>query len=48
MLTGFLGIPVESWDPLKSIKISDKIDREKLNPLAGQFNVAIGLALRQI
>ncbi len=48
MLTVCLGIPVESWDAFKQIKISDKIDTQKLNSFSGQFNVAVGLALRQI
>ena len=46
MLAGCLGIPVELWDPFKEIKISDKLDSQKLNQAAGQFNVAVGLALR--
>ena len=41
-----LGIPVESWDPFKQIKISDTIDTRKLNNFSGQFNIAVGLALR--
>ncbi len=47
MLSSSLGIPVESWDPFKEIKISDKIDMQKLNNFSGQFNIAVGLALRQ-
>ncbi len=47
MLTVCLGIPVEPWDAFKQIKISDKIDTRKLNNFSGQFNVAVGLALRQ-
>jgi len=47
MLAISLGIPVEPWDAFKQIKISDKIDSPKLNNFAGQFNVAVGLALRQ-
>ena len=46
MLTACLGIPVETWDPFKQIKISDAIDRQKLDKFYGQFNVAVGLALR--
>jgi len=46
MLAGSLGIEVESWDPFKQIKISDSIDEAKLNQFSGQFNVAVGLALR--
>jgi len=41
-----LGIPVEPWDAFKQIKVSDKIDPQKLNNFSGQFNVAVGLALR--
>jgi len=41
-----LGIPVEPWDAFKQIKISDTIDTQKLNNFSGQFNVAVGLALR--
>lgn len=47
MLTTCLGIPVETWDPFKQIKISEKIDLQKLNSFGGQFNIAVGLALRQ-
>ncbi|MDP2928145.1 MAG: type IV pilus assembly protein PilM [Candidatus Omnitrophota bacterium] len=46
MLTTCLGIPVETWDPFKQIKIPDTIDTQKLNKFDGQFNVAVGLALR--
>ncbi|MDO8489662.1 MAG: type IV pilus assembly protein PilM [Candidatus Omnitrophota bacterium] len=46
MLSICLGIPVESWDPFKQIKISDEIDVQKLNNLSAQFNIAVGLALR--
>lgn len=48
MLAVSLGIEVEAWDPFKQIKISEKIDKQKLNQFAGQFNVAVGLALRRI
>ena len=41
-----LGIPVEPWEAFKQIKVSDKIDPQKLNNFSGQFNVAVGLALR--
>ncbi len=47
MLSACLGIPVEPWDAFKQIKISDKIDAQRLNNFSGQFNVAVGLALRQ-
>jgi type IV pilus assembly protein PilM len=46
MLGTCLGIPVESWDPFKQIKIADTVDAQKLNQYYGQFNVAVGLALR--
>lgn len=46
MLSACLGIPVESWDPFKQIKIPDTVDTQKLNKFYGQFNVAVGLALR--
>jgi len=46
MLNICLGIPVETWDPFKQIKVPDTIDRQKLNKFDGQFNVAVGLALR--
>lgn len=48
MLAASLGIEVETWDPFKQIKILDKIDAQKLNQYAGQLNIAVGLALRQI
>jgi type IV pilus assembly protein PilM len=41
-----LGLPVESWDPFKQINIPDTIDKQRLNKFNGQFNVAVGLALR--
>lgn len=46
MLAAALGIPVESWDPFKQIKISEAVDLQKLNKSGGQFNIAVGLALR--
>jgi type IV pilus assembly protein PilM len=46
MLSTCLGLPVESWDPFKQISIPDTLDKQKLNKLSGQFNVAVGLALR--
>jgi type IV pilus assembly protein PilM len=46
MLGTCLGILVETWDPFKQIKIPDTIDTQKLNKFYGQFNVAVGLALR--
>jgi type IV pilus assembly protein PilM len=46
MLAGCLGIEVETWDPFKQIKINDKLDVAKLNKFSGQFNIAVGLALR--
>jgi type IV pilus assembly protein PilM len=46
MLSAFLGIPVETWDPFKQISISETIDRQKLDNFREQFNVAVGLALR--
>jgi len=48
MLAGFLGIEVETWDPFNKIKIPESIDKQKLNQYLGQFNIAVGLALRQI
>jgi len=47
MLAISLGIPVEPWDAFKQIKIPDGIDAQKLKNFSGQFNVAVGLALRQ-
>ncbi|PIQ91289.1 MAG: hypothetical protein COV71_00140 [Candidatus Omnitrophica bacterium CG11_big_fil_rev_8_21_14_0_20_41_12] len=46
MLSIALGIPVELWGPFKKIEISEKIDLPKLNSFSGQFNIAVGLALR--
>lgn len=46
MLSTCLGIPVETWYPFKRIKIPDAIDKQRLNKFDGQFNVAVGLALR--
>lgn len=46
MLSVCLGIPVEYWDAFKQVKVSDTVDMQKLNNFYGQFNVAVGLALR--
>jgi len=46
MLGICLGLPVESWDPFNRITIGDGIDKQKLDKFYGQFNVAVGLALR--
>lgn len=47
MLASCLGIVVEAWDAFKQVKISSNIDAQKLNNFSGQFNVAVGLALRE-
>jgi len=47
MLAGFLGIEVETWDPFKKIKISESIDKNKLDQFSSQFNIAVGLALHK-
>ncbi|MFA5093245.1 MAG: type IV pilus assembly protein PilM [Candidatus Omnitrophota bacterium] len=47
MLSSCLGIAVETWDPFKQIKMGSKVDLQKLNSLSGEFNVAVGLALRE-
>jgi type IV pilus assembly protein PilM len=47
MLSSCLGIAVEAWDAFQQVKISSNIDAQKLNNLSGQFNVAVGLALRE-
>ncbi|MFA6358218.1 MAG: type IV pilus assembly protein PilM [Candidatus Omnitrophota bacterium] len=46
MLSNYLDIQVEAWDPFEKIKIAENIDKQKLNQYSGQFNVAVGLALR--
>lgn len=46
MLSASLGIPVEPWDPFKQIKIGENIDVQQLSRYSGQFNIAVGLALR--
>ena len=46
MLTTCLGLPVDSWDPFKQIKLVEHIDAQALNKFSSQFNVAVGLALR--
>lgn len=47
MLASCLGIAVESWDAFKQVKISSNLDAQRLNSFCGQFNVALGLALRE-
>ncbi|MDD5129489.1 MAG: type IV pilus assembly protein PilM [Candidatus Omnitrophica bacterium] len=46
MLSACLGLPVETWDPFKQIIIPETIDKQKLDKLHGELNVAVGLALR--
>ena len=46
MLGACLGLPVETWDPFKQVRIPDTINRQELDKFYGQFNVAVGLALR--
>lgn len=47
MLAGFLGIEVVTWDPFNKIKVPENIDKKKLDQFSGQFNIAVGLALRK-
>lgn len=46
ILVNLLGIPIEYWDPLRQINISDSIDTQKIKTLSSQLAIAIGLALR--
>ncbi|MDD2689601.1 MAG: type IV pilus assembly protein PilM [Candidatus Omnitrophica bacterium] len=46
ILTNFLGIEVEHWDPLKQISLPGKLDAQKVKASSGQLAVAVGLALR--
>ncbi len=46
MLANLLGIEVEYWDPLKQIKLSSKIDTQKIKTVFNELAVAVGLALR--
>lgn len=46
LLTNFLGIEVECWNPLKAINLSEKLDPQKVKSSSSQLAVAIGLALR--
>jgi len=46
-LANLLGIEVESWDPLRNIKLPNGADSNKINMLSGQLAVAVGLAIRK-
>jgi len=46
MLMGFLGMPVENWDPFRKITVSAACDAAQARAIGGQLAVAIGLALR--
>ncbi|RJO63970.1 MAG: type IV pilus assembly protein PilM [Candidatus Omnitrophota bacterium] len=46
ILTTMLGVPVERWDPFRRIILPDSADMSQLKSVAGQFAVAVGLALR--
>lgn len=45
-LKSFLGLPVEIWDPLRSVTMGAGVDKTKIAPVSGQLAVAVGLALR--
>ncbi len=45
-LKGFLGLPVEAWDPLCNVSVAAGIQKNEVAPVAGQLAVAVGLALR--
>lgn len=47
MLVDSLGIEAEYWDPFSKIKLDPHLDAQELKSAAGQFGIAIGLALRQ-
>lgn len=46
MLTNFMGVEVEHWDPFKKINIAEGLDSAQLKSISAQFAVAVGLALR--
>jgi type IV pilus assembly protein PilM len=46
MLSNFLGIEVDYWDPFKNIGLSSAIDSEELKEKSCRLAVACGLALR--
>lgn len=41
-----LGIPVQKWNPVGGIGVSDSLSREDIESIASQLAVSIGLALR--
>ncbi|MDI6605879.1 MAG: type IV pilus assembly protein PilM [Candidatus Omnitrophota bacterium] len=47
MLTNFLGITAEYWDPFKEIALSPTVDSAKVKESSPEMAVAVGLALRQ-
>jgi len=46
MLSHFLGIEVEYWDPLKQIGLAENIDAKVIKEASNQLAIAVGLALR--
>ncbi|HOW43117.1 MAG TPA: type IV pilus assembly protein PilM [Candidatus Omnitrophota bacterium] len=46
MMMGYLGMPVENWDPYRKIAIASTLDAKQVQTVGGQLAVAIGLALR--
>jgi len=47
MLSSFIGVEVELWDPFRKLSLAQTIDAAKAKALSMKFGVAVGLALRQ-
>lgn len=47
MLSNFIGVEVEIWDPFRKMSLPAEIDADKAKSLSVKFGVAVGLALRQ-
>lgn len=46
MLSHFLNIEVDYWDPFKNINLKNNVDSEKVKNFSREFAVAVGLSLR--
>lgn len=46
MIANVLGLEVDTWDPLKNIVLTEKVQEQKVHEAAHELAVAVGLALR--
>ncbi|MDD4956686.1 MAG: type IV pilus assembly protein PilM [Candidatus Omnitrophica bacterium] len=43
-----LGVPVETWDPVKGLKLAETLSKQDMGMIASRLAVCVGLALRNV